>query len=268
MYKKIYIEITNQCNLNCSFCIKNYRKIKYLSLDELKIILEKLKGQTKFLYFHVLGEPLIHPLFNYLVEEASKNYCVNITTNGYLIDNINTKKIRQLNISLHSYDEKYGLDVNEYINKIIKKCEQLSDTFISYRFWVNGKFNQQILDKINEYYNTQIKLSDLKGNFHIKDKIYISTDEEFIWPDLNNNINIKQGFCLAIKDHLGILVDGTVIPCCLDTKGDIKIGNIFNESMEKIIESERYQKLKNNFHKNQRNETLCQKCGYKINNKI
>ena len=30
MYKKVYIEITNNCNLNCDFCIKNQRKNKFM----------------------------------------------------------------------------------------------------------------------------------------------------------------------------------------------------------------------------------------------
>lgn len=48
-FKKIYIEITNNCNLNCSFCVHNQRKNKYMTLEEFKIILSKLKGHTKYL---------------------------------------------------------------------------------------------------------------------------------------------------------------------------------------------------------------------------
>ena len=71
MYKKIYVEITNACNLSCDFCIKNKRKLKFMSEDEFKIILEKIKNHTEYLYFHVLGEPLMHPKINEFINLAS-----------------------------------------------------------------------------------------------------------------------------------------------------------------------------------------------------
>ncbi len=103
-FKKIYVEITNNCNLNCSFCIKNSRPIESISIDRFKILLDKLKPYTDYLYFHILGEPLMHKSINELIDIASSNFNINITTNGYLINRIkDNKNIRQLNISLHSY---------------------------------------------------------------------------------------------------------------------------------------------------------------------
>ena len=106
-FKKIYIEISNGCNLNCDFCIKNKRKNKFITVDEFKIILNKVKDYTVYLYFHILGEPILHPIINELINIASIDFKVNITSNGYLIDRIkDNKNIRQLNISLHSFDDK------------------------------------------------------------------------------------------------------------------------------------------------------------------
>ena len=91
-FKKIYIEITNNCNLNCDFCIKNKRPIKYIDIEHFMYLLNSLKNHTDYLYFHILGEPLIHPKINYLINEASKYYKINITTNGYLINRISGNK--------------------------------------------------------------------------------------------------------------------------------------------------------------------------------
>ena len=99
MYKKVYIEITNNCNLSCDFCPHNKRKNEFITLDNFNIILDKLENYTKYLYLHVLGEPLLHPNINEIIDVASKRYKINITTNGYLIDKIkNNKNIRQINI--------------------------------------------------------------------------------------------------------------------------------------------------------------------------
>ena len=118
-FKKIYLEITNTCNLNCDFCIKNTRKSKFISIDEFKKVLEILKDYTDYLYFHVLGEPLMHPKVNKLINIASKEFKINITTNGYMINKIKyNKNIRQLNISLHSFSENYNVTITDYLNNI------------------------------------------------------------------------------------------------------------------------------------------------------
>ena len=82
MYKKVYVEITNNCNLKCDFCIKNSRENKFMSLVDFNIILEKLETYTNYLYFHVLGEPLLHPKINEFINIASNKFNINITTNG------------------------------------------------------------------------------------------------------------------------------------------------------------------------------------------
>ncbi|HIS11510.1 MAG TPA: radical SAM protein, partial [Candidatus Onthocola stercoravium] len=68
--KKVYVEITNNCNLDCSFCIKNTRKSMFMSEDNFEVILNKLKNTTSYLYFHVMGEPLLHPLINEFIDIA------------------------------------------------------------------------------------------------------------------------------------------------------------------------------------------------------
>ena len=215
MYKKVYVEITNNCNLSCDFCPHNSRKNEFITLDNFKTILDKLENYTKYLYLHVLGEPLLHPNINEFIDIASKNYKINITTNGYLIKNIiNNKNIRQLNISLHSYNEKYKISLNNYMNNIFDTIDTLSKyTYISLRLWTKSKYSESILNMINKKYNTDLKINTLKNNTTITKNIFISINEEFIWPDLNNSYYNEIGTCYALTNHIGILVDGTIVPC-------------------------------------------------------
>mgnify|MGYP003309102763 CR=1 FL=1 len=262
-YKKIYIEITNRCNLSCDFCIKNDRVLKNINLDDFKIILNKIKPYTKYLYFHILGEPLLHPKINELIDIASKHFYINITTNGYLIDRIsNNKNIRQLNISLHSFDNKYNIPLEEYLKNIFNTIDKLitNKTYISLRLWVKTSYNKKIIELINKRYNCNIDLS--AGSFKINDYLFIDTFKEFIWPDLNNNYYSETGKCYGLIDHLGILVDGTIVPCCLDTKGIINLGNIYKDNLEDIINSNRCQKMINGFKNNQKKEELCKHCNF------
>ena len=264
MYKKIYIEITNDCNLSCSFCIKNKRIKKYMSFNDFKTVLNNIEGYTKYIYLHVLGEPLMHPSINEFINYASKRYKVNITTNGHLINNIiNNKNIRQINISLHSFSDKYNISLEDYINNIFNVVEILKKfTYVSFRLWTNNKYSNKIIDMINKKYNVNFDINNIKNNTTITNNVFISINEEFIWPDKNNGYYNEVGTCYALRNHIGILVDGTIIPCCLDSKGDIKLGNIFKDSLNNIIKNDRYQNMLNGFKNNKKCELLCKKCKY------
>lgn len=261
MYKKIYLEITNNCNLNCSFCIKNNRTKKFITIKDYKIILDKIKKYTKYLYFHVSGEPLLHPKINELINIGSKYFFINITTNGYLIKRIReNKNIRQINISLHSYSTKYNIPLENYLNDIIDVIDNLHQvTYFSLRFWTNNNYNKEILKYLEERYNKKI---ELKNGFEIIHNVFISINNEFIWPDLNNDYYNEYGTCYALKDHMGILVNGDIVPCCLDVNGIIKLGNIYQDNIDEIIKTKKYQNMLNGFKNNQKYEELCKKCNF------
>lgn len=263
MYKKIYLEITNNCNLDCDFCIKNKRLKKYMSEEEFVCILNKIKNHTNYLYFHVLGEPLIHPNINDFIDIASKDFKINITTNGYFINKIkDNKNIRQINISLHSFDLKYNISIDKYMNNIFNVIDNLDNTYISFRFWVENICSDEIIDLINKHYNANIIKEEIKDNIKIKDRIFLNVSKEFIWPDLENDYYNESGSCYGLIDHIGILVDGTVVPCCLDSKGDINLGNIFKEELDDIVNKKRCINIINGFKNNIKYELLCKKCKF------
>lgn len=261
MYKKVYLEITNQCNLDCSFCIKNNRTKKFMSLDEYEDILNKLKGYTKYLYFHVSGEPLLHPKINELINLGSKDFYINITTNGYLINRIkDNHNIRQINISLHSFSDKYNISLDSYLDNICNVIDNLhNDTYFSLRFWVDNSKNREVLNYFSERYQKEIKL---KQGFKIINNVFISINKEFIWPDLNNDYYNEEGTCYALRDHIGVLSNGDIVPCCLDANGIIKFGNIFKDNLDDIINGERYTTMLKGFKNNQKCEELCKKCNF------
>ena len=261
MYKKVYLEITNNCNLNCSFCIKNNRDKKFIGIDEYKNILAKLKNYTKYLYFHVSGEPLLHPKINDFIDIGSKDFFINITTNGYLIKRIKDNfNIRQINVSLHSFSEKYNISLENYMKDLIEVIDNLSNkTYFSLRFWVDNKYNKEIIKILENKYQKKIKL---KSGFELTKNVFVSINKEFIWPDLDNDYYNEIGTCYALKDHIGILVNGDVIPCCLDANGILKLGNIFNDDLNDIINSYKYQNMLNGFKRNYKCEELCKKCNF------
>lgn len=260
-YKKIYVEITNNCNLSCDFCTHNKRKERFIKESEFEKVLEKIKNYTDYIYLHVLGEPLLHPDINKLIDLASNNFKINITTNGYLINRIkDNKNIRQINISLHSFNTG---SLDDYMNNIFDSIDILKEhTYISLRVWVKNNHIKDIIKSINERYKKNIDYKNIENETKLDKNIFINTHEEFIWPSLNNDLKIENGTCYALRDHIAILVDGTVVPCCLDGDGVIKLGNIYKDDMKDIIESKVYNNMLNGFKNNKKEEELCKHCNF------
>ena len=271
-FKKVYIEITNTCNLNCSFCIKDNRMKKEMSIDEFETVLKKIDKYTDYIYLHVKGEPLIHSNLDQILALTNKyNKYVNITTNGvFFKEKVKILKkytnIRQINISLHSENKK-----DNYIEDILESVDELNDIFIVYRFWnlKDNKLDEKMLiylKKIKNKYNLsekKYKMILYDSNIKIKDNIYIDKDKEFTWPDINNKYFKEEGFCYGLKNQIGILVDGTVIICCLDSFGLTKIGNIFEDSLENILRGEIVNKILKGFNDRKVYLDMCKHCSYK-----
>lgn len=260
-FKKIYIETTNLCNLNCDFCIKNRRKKEIMTIQNFKIILSKIKNYTNYIYLHILGEPLLNPKLNeFILLASNEGFNINITTNGYLIDKIkDNKNIRQVNISLHSFDVKYNVELKKYLNNIFDSVEELikNDTYVSLRLWVKNKYSEDIINEVNNYYEVNIT-----KNTKIKENLFFNFKKQFIWPDLNNSYYNESGKCYGLIDHIGILVDGTIVPCCLDTLGIINLGNIFKEEIDEILNKKTVIKMIEGFKNNKKEMELCKHCNF------
>lgn len=186
-FKKIYIEITNICNLNCPFCSKDNRKKQEMSLDDFEHILKQINDYTDYLYLHIKGEPLIHSKIEDILNLCFKyNKQVNITTNGTLLSKKYKllDKIRQINISLHSLSEDKLLDVLKCGDYLSSKGVQ-----IVYRFWTNDN----LLNKVLKYYDYK---DEITNNFKLKNNIYLNRDKEFTWPNLNNKFISRKGLVM------------------------------------------------------------------------
>jgi len=274
MFKKIYIEITNICNLKCNFCPETKRTKKFMSIDNFEKIIEKVHKHTNLVCLHVKGEPLLHNNLEELLKVLEKyNLKANITTNGTLLKEKikiikDSKAIRQINISLHSITQNENIN-KEYLQDVFESVEQLKEQIISYRLWnlksiQENDINEKILDEIENYYNiAHLKEKLITSDFlKISNNLFINQDIEFTWPDINKENIIEKGRCLALKEQIAILVDGTVVPCCLDNNGDIPLGNILEESLEDILQKPKTITIKKNFENSVITCKLCKTCGF------
>ena len=270
MYKKVYVEITNICNMNCSFCHGHKRVPKQMDKGEFSAILDKLKGYTEFIYYHLMGEPLTHPLLPEFIKMAGeRGYKSIITTNGTLLDEqgfkLLTAGVHKVNISLHSFEDGSDEDYDRYITEAAEFAKSASKqgVIVVFRLWnkgVDGGRNQMALELLQKNISGEWK-ENTRG-IKLCDKIYLEWGERFEWPDCDAEIKGKRFFCYGLKDQFGILCDGTVVPCCLDSDGRINLGNIFEDDLDVILNSKRGIDMVEGFKKGIATEDLCRKCGY------
>mgnify|MGYP002518221681 FL=1 len=270
MFSRIYVEITNICNMNCSFCHGHSREFKQMTTEEFKEILDKISGYTNYIYYHLMGEPLTHPKLPEFIKIASdKGFKSMITTNGTLLkqfgDKILESGIHKVNISVHSFEdgteeqfENYMVNLVDFAIKAHKK-----GVIIVFRLWNNG-FDNGRNNKIIDYLKSNInnEWTENSKGYKILDKMFLEYGERFSWPDLNEETQGNNVFCYGLRDHIGILCDGTVVPCCLDSEGTINLGNIFEDNLSDILNSQRAKSIKCGFDCTKAVEELCQKCGY------
>ncbi|MGF7049583.1 radical SAM protein with 4Fe4S-binding SPASM domain [Paenibacillus sp. DS2015] len=284
-FKKFYIEITSVCNLACTFCPQTKRQANFIKVDAFTKILDEIKPHTDYIYFHVKGEPLLHPKIDQLLDLShERGFKVNITSNGTLLPKVKDKimmkpALRQMNFSLHSFDGHEGsTNKEQYVSTVLsfaKEAVQHTGVIISLRLWnltednmtnIERNRNRQILEMIEREFNLDFKIEEKVqpgSGVKIAKQIYLNQDHEFKWPDLKEEEDDGPGFCHGLRNQAGILVDGTVIPCCLDGEGVINLGNINHTPFSEILESERANHLYDGFSRREVVEELCRKCGYR-----
>lgn len=266
MFNRIYLEITNVCNMACSFCIKNTRKAKVMTIDEFESIINKIKNFTENIYLHVLGEPTSHPNIVEFLDILNKyNLKANITTNGTLLDDkLLLPSLRKISISLHSIEKNSINDNQEYLNKIynfVTKASKLG-VICELRLWnlnVSDNYSKEIVLPLLKLFDIN---EEITTSHKIGENIYIGYAKRFTWPSLNNPLTNKATYCHGLKKQLAILVDGTIVPCCLDSSGIIKLGNIYTSSLKEILETNKAKEIINGFNNRKPTEELCKRCSY------
>lgn len=268
-FKRIYIEITNHCNLACPFCVSKSQN-DYLSLSNFTHIINQVSTYTDYIYLHILGEPMSHPYFYQLLDIIEKTTLkVQLVTNGTYLNKfdklLSYQCLRKLSISLHSIDYiKVTQDYFNNIDNLIIQAQNKNNFNLELRFYnlENLKHHayKYYLELKDKYVFQDTKRKD---SYKLKDNVYIYHQKLFKWPNINDKTLQPDGYCLGGLEMLGILCGGDVVLCCLDGRGSTKIGNIFQETMADILKNPSYLAHLENLTKHKLTFELCQKCTYK-----
>ena len=274
MLKKAYVEITNVCNLNCTFCPKTKRPPRTMTAEKFALILDRLCGHVTYVYLHVMGEPLLHPQLAVLMALAeARGMKICITTNGTLLRSradelLAAKNLHKISISLHSFEgnDRAVSEERAYLEEVWDFAAKASErgVIVALRLWNEGgaeALNGDILNFLREKLASSDWPETRGGSFKLADHLYLERAQKFDWPDLEADEADTQ-FCYALRDQLGVLADGTVVPCCLDHEGDLALGNLFEDDLDTILNNTRARGLREGFSRRQPTEALCRRCAY------
>ena len=272
-FRKVYLEITNVCNLDCAFCPGTVRKPRFMSAGEFDVLTDKLKAYTDFLYFHLMGEPLLHKeLGDFLQIAGNKGFKVIITTNGTLLRDkaeilLELPSVHKVNVSLQSFEANTGSALEDYVSRCADFARRMGE---KNKICVLRLWNKNGLDSLNPQIEKIIESAfpkpwgEYRHGLKLHDKIWLEHGEKFDWPDLDKTQENERLFCYGLRDQIGVLCDGTVVPCCLDHNGDIALGNLFEQELGEIINGDRAVKIFACFSERKAAEPLCRRCGYAL----
>lgn len=271
MLKRVYLEITNVCNLACAFCPGTTRTPHFLTEEEFDRLTDALRGETQYLYFHLMGEPLLHPsLARFLAIAGEKGFRVILTTNGTLLGEkgeilLSAPALYKINLSLQSFEANRGGKLKDYVNRCAAFAAKAgaAGKICELRLWNHGgleSLNGEILSllalRFPQPWETNAR------SVKLAERVYLAEDDRFDWPDPAAADRGESCFCYGLRDQIGVLCDGTVVPCCLDHNGDVPLGNLFSQSLKEIMSTEKARRIYNGFSQRKAMEELCRRCGY------
>ena len=273
MFKRIYVEITNRCNLRCAFCPGTARPLRDMQEGEFSTVLSRLRGKTRYLYFHVMGEPLLHPrLGRFLALADQEGFRVCLTTNGTLLSRreeelLAAPALHKVSVSLHSFEGNGGADMAPYLKQCWAFCRRASERGVLcvLRLWNEGGEdlrNDEILHFLETEAGPREGWARPRPNtWQLGERLYLERDGKFDWPDLAAEEKDTE-FCYALRHQAAVLCDGTVVPCCLDHEGDLALGNLLHQELDEILNSPRARAIYDGFSHRRPAEELCRRCGY------
>ncbi|MGN8411299.1 radical SAM/SPASM domain-containing protein [Helicobacter pylori] len=278
-FKKIYIELSDICGLQCSFCPnpKNIRGVMPLELFEK--VCKEVAPLTPIITFHVLGDPCKLKNLNHYLNAAKRfSLKVDLVTSGAYLHNFETllqDAIYQISISLDAgLDNHNKLNQHRYIQKILEfchyKCEKNSEVFLNLRIQDSTLEKHQNLIKpfLESFECVSLETLKSQGRTRLFKKSFLNIQKTFKWPDLNapNPLNqeSKIPYCYGLIKQVAILSNGVVVPCCMDTQAHINLGDLNHMPLKDILNSQKAIAIKTHFLKGEALELLCKNCSYPL----
>ncbi len=259
----LFIEITNQCNLNCKFCKCDdilYRKTgckkwpsnrKALSIEQWKDVICQAKNLRCKNFIIIGGEPLLEfeklkEIVKYIDESNDPDTRITIYTNGTLLNDekINFIKHHNINVCVQilsdnnlTYQEITG--EKRVFDVISENINKLKANSIPYNLlFLISRFNEEEVNNVIEKFKSSaIKIEfiyPINNNFYSNKYIEQMYDrsKDFIKLSLPMFDKLSK-YNTCYNGTLAISCDGSTYPCIMSRK--LYLGNVNDLSLKDIL---------------------------------
>lgn len=286
-YRQAYVEITSVCNFQCGFCPSPtlQRPRAFMSPELFERMVPELKQLCGQVYLHVLGEPLLHPQLPVFLDMlGAAELPAAITTNGSMLYKyvdylMGCKGLQQINFSLHALREpNLPCDGEAVLESVIQFCVRAArerpKLWVNLRFWnldsreaEADPWSVQVRERLVKAFGVEW-VPPIPGRRHrrLSENVSVHQDQRFVWPGeaMRKQVHAPRdrGFCQALHTHFAVLVDGRVVPCCLDAEGQLELGRVQAHTLQHILQDTRAQRMRTGFGEGKLVEALCKSCDF------
>ncbi len=255
----IDLEATSNCNLKCEMCPQSFAPDKfkrgYMEMKLFKkIIDEGSKNGLKSIKLNWRGEPLLHPKIPEMIKYAKDKGIIEVmfNTNGQLLNPELSEKIIDAGLDkiIFSMDgatketyEKIRKGASyEKLIKNIKDFVEIRNKKKKRKPFV--RIQMVKMDETKKEVDKFIKMWDPIVD-HIAVNDYSNRGEENERGVKTKWVSVGRRTCPQPFQRMMIAFDGSVMPCCFDWYGRLKMGDATKQSIKDIWTGEKLKKFKN-----------------------
>jgi MoaA/NifB/PqqE/SkfB family radical SAM enzyme len=268
-FRRVFIEITNACNLACAFCASSSRPKTHMPLPLFESAAAQAGELAEVVFLHVLGEPLMHPEFPAVLAACSRlGLKVNLVTNGLLLNRFGPavfaeKCLGQVSISLHALSCLAPSLQKESLAGLLEFARRKPEGLIV-SFRLRGDQETAFFRETKAALLAALAGGGagerVRDGLKLRAGVYLNFGSIFDWPGGPGG-KVKKG-CLGLRHHFGILSDGRVVPCCADFDGALALGSVKDSPLADILSSPAARALQASIAGKTPMPAYCASCGF------
>lgn len=251
-----WIDTSSICNLKCVMCPQSKglrRPTSVLGMETYRQIIDQICGNKPMVKLYMTGEPLINQDIIEMVTYAAAKKCHTlIHTNATLLTESTARRI--IDSPLETISFSFDGCTQEVYERLrpparFESVKKNIERFLKIRKEIGSKLPKAVVEII--------EMADTKGNIDEfmqqwrdagTDEVSVTTCMTWLGDVEDHRLNKPKicGYrpCPALFRSTAILSDGTVVPCCMDVHGQLRLGNINEQSIEDIWHGAKYKELR------------------------
>lgn len=289
----VTIEPTNRCNLRCPVCETGTgilgRPKKDMTLEEFRIILEKIGRHLNSILLYFMGEPFLNKDTYEMIRMAGKyGIYTSVCTNGEFVDpdKLIGTGLNEISFQIGGITQethcvyRVGANLEKCLTNLrklvaLKRERKTANPKILMGFIVM-KHNE---NEVPEYLKLAREIGvdgasvvepcvrtpeQAREMLPTEDKYWLYDRRAFEEKGLLLPRVTGGDSCPWIYYSMTITAAGDVVPCCRDAKGEYVMGNLLRQGLGEIWNGRRFRAFRKSVLKSKKKAALCRLCsGYR-----